>query len=121
MSTPSESPQAADGPSARDARLWTAVLAGPIAWALSHLGVFVLTRHLTATMRRSPLFLIVALALVATLLGANYCYRRWRRSRGEPGEPHTLAGWGVALDLFFALAILANFVPIIAFGPRDLP
>jgi hypothetical protein len=114
------------------ARVWTGTLLAPLAWAADLAGKLFLERTVNATQRKLPLHLltVVALALVATAFWL--AHRQWRETnellssspdgdRGTAAATRSVARWGMALALFFALLVAAMDIPTFVFAPRDLP
>ncbi len=102
-----------------DVQLVTAVLAGPLAWALAEVASYSLAP--TACWLGHPLvlYLVPLGPLLVVLAGAGLAWRRWRREPAgstETGEPEGsrarfLALAGFWLCLGFALAIVAFGLP----------
>jgi hypothetical protein len=113
-------------------RVWMATLLSPLAWGLDLAGKVFLYRTANATGLRWPLHLLTVLALALTIVAllASRAHRRaaaalLERTTGDEhatvAAAHSMAGWGVALSLFFGLVIAAMAVPTFVFTPGDLP
>jgi hypothetical protein len=106
-------------PRPADVQLVTAVLAGPLAWALAEVASYSLAP--TACWLGHPLVLYLAplVPLLAVLAGAGVAWRRWHREpagsteKGDPRDSRArfMALAGFCLCLAFALAILAFGLP----------
>jgi hypothetical protein len=109
----------------RDVLLWIGLLAGPIAWAL-HEQVSYMTAE---TACHSGTVIYQHLATLGTLLlalaGLLIAWRRLQRapeSSTEKGDPrasriHFMALAGVTCSAWFALVILAAWIPNLILGP----
>ncbi|HKI04353.1 MAG TPA: hypothetical protein VKK31_20415 [Thermoanaerobaculia bacterium] len=108
----------------RDVLLWLGVLAGPLAWILSEQLSYALTP--TACASKSELLLHLA-SLAPLLLAAAGGALAWSRWKGlaegstEKGDPEGsrerfMAISGMAACAFFALVIVATWVPNLVLG-----
>jgi cytochrome b561 len=88
---------------------WTGLLVGPLAWAVSFQGNFVLAAwQCTHSLRPVP-FVAIGLA-IAALAGGFVSWRSWQPVAGEPEGSHRLrrfiAALSTLLAILFTLAIL---------------
>jgi hypothetical protein len=91
--------------------LTVAVLVGPIAWAVDLLGSYVLLPNVAGSGAKLGLFVVTALTLVVAAAGALVAWRVFRQTpTGEVGW-RFVGAFGIGLDAFFVLVIVANAVP----------
>src|SRR2546423_12100480 len=114
----------------RLARVWAGALLPPVAWAIDLGASLMLTRTVVAVQRKWPLVVVGAAAFVLALAGFVLSRREWRAhtallARGDDtghlAASRSVTRWGMALGVFFALVIAAMAVPLVVFGPRDIP
>jgi len=111
----------------RDALLWFAVLAGPLAWALTEQLSYMLTPTACWTGQRILLALVPLGTLLIVLAGALIARSRWKREpegsteKGLPEDSRTrfMALAGFWLCVAFALVILAESVPTLVLRVCD--
>jgi hypothetical protein len=111
----------------QDVLLWLCVLAGPISWALSQQLSYALTP--TACAQKSHLLLHFASLgpFLLVLAGGALAWSRWKRvpeGSTEKGETEGsrirfMALSGLITCVFFALVILANWIPNLVLGVCD--
>ena len=111
----------------RDALLWFAVLAGPLAWALTEQLSYMLAPTACWTGRQIILYLVPLATLLIVLAGALTARGRRRREpegsteKGPPEDSRArfMAVAGFWLCVGFALAILAESVPTLVLRVCD--
>jgi hypothetical protein len=99
--------------------LWTGILAGPIAWSITHLANYALAPWSCSHQRASLLFVIPISAFVVAALGGLVASTAWRHTPADAptdgGRPRQRARFmallGMAVSAFFALTILAYAIP----------
>lgn len=95
-------------------KLWVPVVIGPLAWFTSLSCSFAAAPPACWAQTKLPLFLIPALALLAT---AAACGVSWRFSTHAGGlSERVLTHGGVFLNGFFIIVILAQFVAPSIYG-----
>ena len=111
----------------QDVLLWLAVLAGPFAWALSEQLSYMLTPTACAQKSHFLLHLAALATLLLALAGMALAWSRWKRlpeGSTEHGNPEGsrvrfMALSGMTACAFFALVILAEWVPNLVLGVCD--
>jgi hypothetical protein len=111
----------------RDVLLWLCVLAGPFSWALSQQLSYALTP--TACVQGSHLLLHLSSlgTLILALAGGALAWSRWKGApegsteKGGPEDSRVrfMALSGVIACVFFALVIVANWIPNLVLGVCD--
>jgi len=103
--------------------LWITVLAGPAAWGAHLLAAYFLTETACVDHRQWLLHLVSLALLPIPLAGGVGAARLWRRlpagsthstGHGEddlPSRSRFMALGGMVMSAFFALAILAQWIP----------
>ena len=91
--------------------LWVGVAAGIVLWTIHLTGMAALTPYICHAGDLVWYHVLSAGTLVPTLLAIIPCWRAWR-SEGGPGGVQYLGALGILLNLIFALAILAEWVPV---------
>lgn len=109
----------------RDVLLWIGVLAGPVAWALHEQVSYMMAE--TACHSGTVIYQHLATlgTLAVALAGVLIAWRRLQRApegSTEKGDPrasriHFMALAGVTCGAWFALAILAAWIPNLILGP----
>lgn len=97
-----------------DVIVWLASLAGALAWMLQLVVNFCLTPHARAAHSTLAMHLVSLCALLVSLAAAAVCIGTVRRHGAIPAAKTRdafVAYCGAALDLFFALVILAQELP----------
>lgn len=115
-----EAPRASD-----TGRLWTGVLAGPVAWLLNLLLSYLLTDWSCNHGHAVVIHLVNVVTLLAALAGTVVAWSAWRmaepsKSTGAappPGRVRFMALAGLILGIVFALAIVAQAIPPFILGP----
>jgi len=105
--------------------LWVGVLGPPLAYLCNHLFTYMMVSWSCATQTRWTLHLVPLLTLIIALAAGALAWRNWKRAGREwPGSgagviPRSrfLAMLGMMLSAFFALLILAQWVPIFILAP----
>jgi hypothetical protein len=98
------------------ARLWTALLAGPLAWLAMLEADYALAGWACTRGRHAVLHVVTAAALSLALGGGAMAWTAWRRRRDE-AEPlptaarRFIALMGLGLSAAFAVAIVAGAIP----------
>ena len=98
--------------------LWAAVLAGPVAWAVQELGVYVLAAPAAEGWSEVPLHLVSLVCLLAAVGGGYVAHRGWRTVGGWPsgadetasGRTRLLTVLGQMTGALFAVVILAQWL-----------
>jgi hypothetical protein len=111
----------------RDVLLWLCVLAGPFAWVLSEQLSYALTPTACAQGSHFLLHLASLGTLPLALAGAALAWSRWKRvpeGSTEKGETEGsrirfMALFGMTAGTFFALVILAEWIPNLVLGVCD--
>jgi hypothetical protein len=111
----------------RDVLLWLVVLAGPFAWALSEQLSYMLTPTACAQKSHFLLHLAALGTLLLALAGMAFAWSRWKRlpeGSTEKGDPQGsrvrfMALYGMTACAFFALVILAEWIPNLVLGVCD--
>jgi hypothetical protein len=109
-------------------RVWAGTLLSPAAWFLDlELGV-ALSRTAAGSDHKRWLVIAAISTLALATVALLSSWREWRlhtrlveEGRTELTGARVVAGWGVALGLFFMLLIAAMAVPLFVLDPRDLP
>jgi hypothetical protein len=88
---------------------WAGLIAGPLAWALSFQGNYLLVEWQCARGARPVPFVALVLAIIA--LAAGYVsWRAWQPAAGEPERSHRLrhfiGGLSTLVAVLFAFVIL---------------
>lgn len=116
---------------ATSAWLWFGALGGAIAWAVHLVVLYPLVDVACATGSVLLLHAVTALTLAVALAAALSCRRFGRVSRGGSGEPagdgdarprqrsrtEFMARAGLWLDVLFAVAIVAEWIPVLLLDP----
>ena len=106
--------------------LWLAVASGALAWTAHLLVSYALLAVACALDNAWILHAVTVATLVPTVIGARYCYRTWRRYRGEAGPTSQgrsadyqqyLGLSGALLNGLFAFAILLEGLPVAIISP----
>jgi hypothetical protein len=111
----------------RDVLLWLCVLAGPISWALSQQLSYALTPTACAQNSHWLLHFASLGPFLLVLAGGALAWSRWKSApegSTEKGSPEGsrirfMALSGVITCVFFALVILANWIPNLVLGVCD--
>jgi hypothetical protein len=128
MSSPREA--SAEDSSAEETRhnvaLWSSVLVGPIAWFAQFMLVYALAPWACSSGQRWSMHATILVFLAITLGVGWLALRLWRggggawiadQDEGPVARTRFLALLGVMNSLLFALLILAQWIPTIAFDP----
>lgn len=109
----------------RDLLLWLGMLAAPLAWALHEQASYMMAE--TACAQESHLLLHLATlgTLLIALAGGAIAWNRWKRepeSSTEKGNAQAsrvrfMALSGLVMSGWFALVILATWIPNLILGP----
>lgn len=91
--------------------LWIGVSAGIALWAVHLNGMAALTPYVCHSGNTIWFHALSVGTLIPTLLAAIPCWRAWR-SEGGLGGVQYLGAVGVLLNAIFALAIIAEWVPV---------
>jgi hypothetical protein len=118
---PAESDPHAAGPGGDIVRLWLGLLLPPASWVVDLLGQYFLTRWANQHARVWPFWVMTAGTVVACGAGAVLSWVVRRRARAARRTDHaTMAGWGLALAVYFSLLIAAQAYPVWALDIREL-
>jgi len=104
-------------------RLWLGVLLPPIGWIIDLLGQYALTRWAYLHARVWPLWVAGAVGLSACGWGAVFAWGARKRQTGsgdDRANHRAMAGWGMALAVYFFALILAPSVPLLVLDIREL-
>jgi hypothetical protein len=111
-------------------RLLVGLLAPPLAWIIDLGALIMLTRTNSARQITWPVYLVTAAALALTALGGLVCWRACQITDAGRRRPRsaalsqeatiTLASWGLALAVFFALLIVAQAYPSLVLTPTEI-
>jgi hypothetical protein len=106
------------------ARLWFAILVGPLAWLPYLQTVYALVASACSSQRRPVLVVIAAAAVLLAAAGAVVGRRALASLPAEPSSAAAhrarfMAVLGIASSLLFALAIAAGAIPSVVLRPCD--
>jgi hypothetical protein len=106
------------------AKLWFAILVGPLIWLLYLQTVYALVGSACSSQRRLVLVAIAAVAVVVSATGAMVGRRALTSLPTRPTDPTVhrarfMAMLGIASSLLFALTIAAGAIPSIVLRPCD--
>jgi hypothetical protein len=101
--------------------LWTAVLAGPVAWAVQLQAVYTLAAPVSEGGLPAWLHLTSLVCLLAATAGAWLGWRGWRTVGGWPserdepraGRVRLLTVLGVLTSLLFSVVIVAQWLAVV--------
>ncbi len=99
-------------------KLWAILLAGPLAWFASLCASFASAPPACWAQTKVALFVIPLAAMLSSALACGVSWRNWSaegrefpvESGGKPAASRALTLGGIALNGFFAIVILAQFV-----------
>ena len=107
--------------------LWTGVLGGPIIWSLQLLAGYAVSRFSSEHRWLTGVHHGVSVAaIVAAAACALVALREWRRigageprgsEPGIPGRSRFMAALGVVTSAYFAVVILAQWLPVFFLSP----
>jgi hypothetical protein len=97
--------------------LWTTVLAGPIAWALSLSIMFWTTRSVCHGVSRNALLTVGIVCVVLSILAGLRAARGFNQPLGRFEFSHFMLGLAVGASALFALVIILSLVPIFLLSP----
>lgn len=102
---------------------WAGVLLGPLGWAL-HLQVsYTLATFACEDVYRLSLHATSLVSLLIAFAGLYFGWRNWQASRDAAPPGHRvarsrfMAASGVALSVFFAIVIVAQWIPMFFLEP----
>jgi hypothetical protein len=114
--------------SRRLARVWAGTLLAPAAWFFDLEVSVAFSRAAVASNHERSLIAVAILSMALALVALLSSWHEWRLHRRLVEEGQTelagaavVAGWGVALAIFFMLLIAGMAVPLFVLDPRDLP
>ena len=103
-----EDPAAKTSHATRNAALWFALLAGPMAWALDLDASYVLVWPAIWAQDKTALLVVTVLTLALTAAGAFVGWRQLRRLPASEAGARFAAVMGVGVCAFAALIIVAQ-------------
>ena len=105
-------------------RLWSGVLLPPIAWLLHLSLAYAMSAVVCTPPVMWPFFVLSAAALAVAIAGGGIAWRVKRDAAGEPEHAPTsrargmfMAVCGIMLSAVFALAIVAQTIPMFVLEP----
>lgn len=100
------------------AALWTGILAGPFAQALTLTSKYALVKYVCDRKAAWVLFAIAILGLAICAFGAFESWRGWRSGEETP-RVQFMGISGLILNAGFALVIIAQAIPPFFLGPCE--
>ncbi len=106
--------------------LWLAVASGTVAWGIHLVGSYALVPVACATGIAWILHAVTILTLIPTAYGTWYCFRVWKRYRGQVGpSPHGrsaeyqqyLGLVGALLNALYVFVIALEGLPVAIMNP----